>query len=430
MPFKIYRTFLNKFNSSFFFKNAITLVSSTAISQVLPIITAPILTRIYSPDDYGTLGIFLAVSYLFGVFSTLGYANAVMIEKDELDSKKVFVACIYNSIFVSFLSLVLIYLFKHNFTSFFQLGKLPSHYLFMIPFSILMTGINSTLSVWANKKGLYKRLAFSRVGTAVLTPLISILYGFLYHNLFGLILGIILGQLTFTLVLIIQNIKDDFKVFSFYTFSNLKNVYSKNLNFFLYSLPADFINSFINQIPVFMLSSLSGNAVVGQYNMSNRMLGLPSSLISNSVGEIFKQKATEDFHNSGSCILVFKKTLIWLFCISLPIFLIIFLFGPEMFSFVFGSKWKQAGEFSRIMTLMFFFRFFVSPLTYTFIIKQKQMEDFIGHIVMLIVPCICYGISHYLISDSNGTVFLKSYTVGYSIIYIYYLIRSYQYASN
>lgn len=422
--------FRQRIQNSSFLKNALTLISSTVVAQLMPIVTAPILTRIYSPDDYGVLGIYMAVSGLFSVFSTLGYANAIMIAKEEEEARQLMTICIYNALFVSFISLVVVLILRGVISKYFQIEKMSDIYLYFIPFTVLINGLNAALSVWANKKGQYKRMAFSRIGTSVLTPIISISIGLLYHDFFGLFLGLIAGQLIFTLVLWIQSWKDDTQLLQFLNFSLLKRPYKQHKNFFLFSLPADFINSFTNQIPIFILSSLAGPGVVGQYNMSNRMLGLPSSFISGSIGEVFKQRATEDYHKTGTCLPIFIKTFKTLFFLSLPIFSIIFIFGADLFAFAFGDKWRQAGEFSRIMAFMFFLRFFVSPLTYTFFIKNKQKEDFMGHLLMLIVPIACHFLSSSYPVFGHSITFLLIFTLGYSFIYVYYLIRSYQYAHN
>ena len=61
-------------NPSAFLKNVAAISSANIITQVLPIFTAPILTRIYEPSDYGVLGLFMVVTSLVGVFITLTFA--------------------------------------------------------------------------------------------------------------------------------------------------------------------------------------------------------------------------------------------------------------------------------------------------------------------------------------------------------------------
>ncbi len=419
----------NKYKSSSFIRNAITLVSSTVVAQALPILTAPILTRIYSPDDYGTLGIYMSVSGLFGVFATLGYSNAIMIVKDDEEAISLTTVCFYNSILIAAISLLLTIGLKNYVIVHFQAEKLAGAYLFFIPMTIFLTGVNTTLSVWANRKLKYKRLAISRIGTSLFTPILSIVLGLIYKNFFGLFAGLIGGQLIFTLFLWGQSKKEDKFRLNKLDFISVKAYYLKHRNFFLYSLPADFVNNFTNQAPVFVLSSMAGMSVVGQFNMSSRMLAVPSFLISSSIGDVFKQRASADFHQLGTCRPIFIKTFKTLLIISIPLFGLLFLFGPEIFALAFGERWRQAGSMSRVMVLMYFLRFVISPLTYVYYIKNKQFEDFLGHLLMLIIPIVG---GYWFILNHNSTYenFLVFYTVGYSFIYIFYLIRSYGFTSN
>ena len=121
-------------------------------------------------------------------------------------------------------------------------------------------------------------------------------------------------------------------------------------------MPSDFINNFSNLIPVFVLSSYAAipNVSVGFYNMSNRILGLPIGLISNSIGEVFKQRAASDYNDFGTCRPIFIKTFKALLISSIFPFAILILFGADIFAFAFGEKWRGAGEYSRILGVMFF----------------------------------------------------------------------------
>ena len=411
---------------SVFLKNAMTLVSSTAIGQIIPILTTPVLTRIYTPEDYGLLGIYMSISGLFSVLATLGYAPAILIEKEDKGAKNILIICIYNTILVCIITLISILIMRGIIIQYFQIEQLPAFYMLFIPISVFLGGVNTTLSAWANRKSQYKRLAFLRIGSSILTPILSIGLGLIYKNFFGLIVSLIVVQLIFTFILWFQLRNDDSHIFQLVPINKLKKSYIEHKNFFLFTLMADFINSFTNQAPIFVLSKIAGPVIVGQYNMSNRMLGMPAALISTSIGEVFRQRASEDFHKYGTCQPIFLKTLKTLVIISIPIFLILFLWGPDLFAFAFGAKWKDAGEISRVMALMFFFRFFVSPLTYIFNIRKKQFEDFIGHLLMLLIPFI--GLYYY--QNNNANSFFIFYSITYSIIYMLYLFRSYQLAHD
>ncbi len=55
-----------------FSRNVLTLMTVTTIAQAIPIAISPILTRIYTPEDFGVFALFLAI---LGVFSVVASAR-------------------------------------------------------------------------------------------------------------------------------------------------------------------------------------------------------------------------------------------------------------------------------------------------------------------------------------------------------------------
>ena len=156
------------------------------------------------------------------------------------------------------------------------------------------------------------------------------------------------------------------------------------------------------------------------------MLGLPIQLISSSISSIFREKAIKDYFEFGNCLHIFRKTAFSLILFSLIPLTIVLLFGPFLFSFVFGSKWHDAGVFAQILSPMYFFNFIVSPLTYTYYIAQKQKEDLVLHILFLISA----GIVFYLGKDISISQLLINYSILFCILYLVYFFRSLKFANG
>lgn len=213
-----------------------------------------------------------------------------------------------------------------------------------------------------------------------------------------------------------------------FSWKTIKILLQSHKNFPIYILPTELINVFTTQLPVLMLSRFAGSTEVGYFNMSNRILGLPSIFISSSIGEVFKQRATEDYHKYGSCRPIFLKTLKALAFIAIFPFLAIVFFGPELFSTILGEQWRMAGEYSRILSLWVYFRFFVSPLSYVFYIAQKQRMHLIGHLLMLFGTAIPFYLG--FIFFDNKIIPIAIFSITYSLVYLYYLYFSYKYTIN
>jgi O-antigen/teichoic acid export membrane protein len=146
------------------------------------------------------------------------------------------------------------------------------------------------------------------------------------------------------------------------------------------------------------------------------MLSMPTMFIIQAVGEVFKKRASMEFHTTGNCLRTFKRTFFTLALLSLLPFLIIFLFGPALFGFVFGMQWVEAGTFTRIMVLMFFLRFTISPLTFVTYLRGRQVIGLVGTIVYALSTIIvCYLIAT---NTSNVYYLLMGYVANFTWVYL------------
>ena len=418
--------FENFKNPSVFLKNILSVFTAATITQFIPIVTAPILTRIYTPNDYGVLGILMSITSLFSVFSTMGYSNAIIIAKTDEETNKVVGLCLKSVLVVSSVSLIIVMFFKNFLANSFNIKDFKT-LLILVPISILLSGIASVFSLLATRYKYFKIISINRVVSAVFSAVISIVLGLIYKSIIGLVLGFIFSQLinSFILLLFLRKIHK-FPTLIEYLKQNTNQTATSFSNFPKYVLLSDFINNFSNLIPVFVLSSYAAfpNATIGFYNMSNRILGLPIGLISNSIGDVFKQRAASDYNEFGTCRPIFIKTFKALLISSIIPFAILILFGADIFAFAFGEKWRGAGEYSQILGVMFFFRFTVSPLTYVFYIANKQRLDLYLHLLFIVVGFLSLFIGIKIYNNINLSLWL--FSISYSLIYIIYLIFSYK----
>jgi O-antigen/teichoic acid export membrane protein len=175
-----------------------------------------------------------------------------------------------------------------------------------------------------------------------------------------------------------------------------------------------------------MLGHLGGSHVVGWYNLSVRMLGLPSTLIATAVSDVFRQRATNDFHTFGSCRSIFLKVFKTLVLVSIVPFAILLLFGPSIFSFVFGEQWREAGKIAQVIGVLYVFKFVVSPLTYVTYIAGKQWVGLLMDILLLVTLLALLYISQHLGLSYMTSLFLLS--TSYSLLYILTFYLSYKFS--
>ncbi|MFN1835363.1 oligosaccharide flippase family protein [Balneola sp. MJW-20] len=413
------------FRSSDYLKNVTTLATGTTLAQGVSLITAPILYRIYDKDDYGTLALYIGIVAIIGVFSTMQYLQPILLEKEDEDAKKVMWLNRSINAVVTVVSLVLILFLGNNIATWLN-NPLITPWLYLIPVSIFFSGQNKIFRVWANRKKKYKIMSFNTILTAILVPVVSISIGLLREGALGLFLGLIASQMIPALVLLIALTRNEDLGLNYFDFGFIKKKAKQYKNFPLYSLPSEFVNRLTNQLPVFMISIYVGPAVVGVYNLCIRMLGLPIQLLGNALGEVYKQKATEDYNKTGDYSSIFIKTLKATFFTSLIPVLILIFFASELFVFFFGQKWLEAGILAQFMAPLFMLRLINAPLSYGIFIHNKLHIDMIASVIFGVGSLLCFTLGfNYL---DNYMHVLIIFTLFYCITYLIMIIYNYRLA--
>jgi O-antigen/teichoic acid export membrane protein len=293
--------------------------------------------------------------------------------------------------------------------------------------SIFVTGNYQAFYYWMNRRRQFKLLAMSRVSQSTTAAVVNLGMGLPSPGPTGLISGTVLGQAVCTGILgrylWRRNRIERYALSA----GSMKEQAKRYVNFPKYSILADSINNAANQIPVVLLTSFFGSSVVGFFNLTQRVLAAPISLVATSIFDVFKQRASSDFAALGNCREIYVKTFKNLVLISILPFVLLFVVSPGLFAFFFGETWRISGEFARIMTVLFFLRFTASPLGYVLYIAGKQNLDLIWQIVLFILTTSSIILGYYFGKVEYSIAF---FTISYSLMYILYLFMSYKFAKG
>lgn len=165
-------------------------MTGTTIAQAIPIAISPILTRIYTPEDFA---LYMAIASILSVVATGRYEMAIMLPKKDEDAINIVALSIAISFFVSFIPFLIVFIFNTQITELLGNPEI-SNWLYFIPVTVLLTGIYQSFNYWSNRKKQYKRLATSRVIQSSAASATNLGMGFGGFGTSGLILGQILGQ--------------------------------------------------------------------------------------------------------------------------------------------------------------------------------------------------------------------------------------------
>jgi O-antigen/teichoic acid export membrane protein len=410
-----------------YLKSILTLFSGTALSLLIPICSSFILDDLYTPAAFGIYTVFTGILVLFTSVAEGKYSLAITLPKEEKEAKDLFYlgVGITLSLFIVGVCLLAIYgLLAVGFNLVFY------DWWLLLPICVLLVGINESQNYWLIRQGNFGVLAKIKVKQAVVLVVFQLLLGYLHWGYWGLLIAQFLGYLS-NFINMNKAVQQSAHLSLFEAKANRSSILAlskRYINFPKYTLPSEFINVLINQMPAFFLGFFFGQFATGIYGLTHRILSLPISVLSKAVLDVFKEKASREFREHGNCKNTYQKTALLLFSMGVIPFGILGFFAPQLFDLVFNEQWKQAGYYAQILTPMYFLGFVISPLTYTFTIAEKQKNDFVYHLYVLVSMALAFGLSYYWFKKIEIT--LVCFVGNYCLIYLFYLVKSYQFSKG
>lgn len=397
-----------------YLKNILTMMSGVILSQIIMVLGSLVLTRLFTPKDFGVIALFLSLVNILTVISTGRYEHAIILPKKEKDGAIIMYATSIIILGFSIVVFFLIFPFINEITNLLKNEEIR-YWLIFIPLMVAFNAFFYVFRAWLIRKKDFKRVTQGAVLKSLLINSILIGGGLIKANPLLFLIANLVAQFAETFFLYIKIEKKTSKKYNKIEGFSLLKKYEK---FPKYLLPGDLINTYVSQNPIILLNLFFGSTVVGYFTLTQRVLGLPIKLISSTTKEVYKQKATEEFNLKGNCYKTFKDTFIALFLSSLIPTVILFFAAPSLFGFFFGEEWSVSGDYTRYLLIMFCFQFSVSPLSYTLFIRQRQHYDLFWQIGLLIFTSIGMFIGFYFKSADYAII---GFSISYAIMYLVYL---------
>ena len=412
--------------TSEFSKNVITLVTGTAISQAIPIAISPILTRIYTPDDFGILALYLSISSVLAVVATGRYEFAITLPKEDKDALQIlWLSCIISFVF-SLLTLVAVVMFNSELTELLGNEEISS-WLYFVPATIFITGIYQSFNYWFNRKKKYAKLSKAKVTQSLTTGTLNLSIGFLKKGgAFGLVFGNIVGQFLSAVYFIVQFFRRHPRAKMNAKKTQMLAQAKRYQDFPKYDVMAAFFNVSSNQATHIFFNMFFGAVTSGYFYLGQKIFNIPITLVAASVQDVFKMDVVTVHNAQGNTRSIYMATFKKLLFLAVVPTILLYFFSIDIIVFVFGENWRIAGEFVRILTPVFFMRFISFPLSYMFYVREKQKFNIIGQFLLLsaIITSFYFGRNY----DATTTV--QFLTVVYCIFYCVYLYISYSLTSK
>jgi O-antigen/teichoic acid export membrane protein len=408
-----------KLFKSEFARNVLTLVTGNTVAQAIPVAISPILTRLYSPDDFGVYALFASLTGIMAVVATGRYEAAIMLPEQEEDSANLTTLSVSLTIIFSALLFFLVLVLNNPLAQ--LLGNTAvAPWLYIVPLSVLFLGTYQSLNYWWNRQKAYRRLASSKVYQSGVMSAGQLGLGVLKAGGGGLIAGAVAGQFAAALILLKAIWKNGRGSFSETSPEQMKAMARRYSRFPRFSIAGAFVNSLAYNLAYILISMLFSSTVLGFYALVYRVLATPSTVIGSAIAQVYFERASVEKKQSGSTRNSFRNTFKRLLQIGIPVFLILFLFARYLFTFVFGSQWADAGLYAQILLPFFLVRFISAALSTTMTVFEKLKQALYVHSSIIIGNLVVFSLAYFLKLEFQ--TFLYFYSGTLSILYAAFLV--------
>lgn len=369
--------------SSSFAGDVFKLVSGTTIAQGLMVLASPFLARLYTPEDFGTLAIYLSITSIVGVIACLRYELAIMLPESDEEAANLLAVSLGFSLIVTCLTTLAIGWGGETLLGWLNAPGLKP-YLWLIPVTVLLDGVFQALNYWNSRTKQFGRLSIARVTSSAATVSTQLGAGYAGYATGGSLIGAnVVGKTISTAVLGEQIWRDDRATFwKAIRWQGMARGGRRYKKFPMISTWSTLLNTTSSQLPALLLSVFFSSSVVGFYSLGHRILSMPMSLIGAAIGQVFFQRAAIA-KKEGTISLLVDITFRRLLMIGLFPMLLLTVIGKDFCIVVFGLNWSEAGVYIQIMSLWIFMQFISAPLASLINIFEKLEVAFFIQLFLL-----------------------------------------------
>jgi O-antigen/teichoic acid export membrane protein len=348
------------------------IAGATVAGQALTLLLSPVLSRMYSPADFGLYGVFLSLVTILNVVGTLRYELAIPLADDEVSAVNLLVVgLIANASIIGLLALC-VPVFSEPLAAWIGTPELAD-YLWLLPLTLLATGVYYLLTYWAIRNRRYNVLArrniYYSLGQAVTTTGLGLL-GF---RPVGLLLGTFAGHMTGALAVARSLVTRERALFAQVSTRRMILVARRYVRFPLLSSWSGFVNSAGTVVPLLLLSKYFGPTVTGWFVLTTRVVGAPSAFVGEAVAHVYLgELAMRARLDPRALRRLFVTSFRRLLAVGTAAIIVISAPAPLWFPVVFGDRWREAGRYALCLIPLYIAQFVATPLASTLAIFERQ----------------------------------------------------------
>jgi O-antigen/teichoic acid export membrane protein len=405
---------ISYFSKSGFLSAVAKLSGATVLGQFVTLLASVILTRLYTPEEFGFLAVFLALLTQMTVFTSLRYEWAIPPAKDDDDAFHLVVWCFLIVFGTTILATVSVATAGKQIAQWLNFPKIAS-YLYLFPIALLFIGWYQVFNYWALRKKEFSLLATSQVNKSIWTSGSQVLLGMCLAGPIGLLIGAVVNQIAGTHILAKYFLRD-YRSGQFHLSpSKLVAIALKYRQFAGICIISSFFNYAAIAAPPVLLSFFYNPDAVGAFSLAQRLSALPAVFISNAISQVYFANACRLVHEDPQELkrLHVRTTMLLLGVSSLAGGA--FLVSPWVIPWVFGTQWQTTGVMAQYMSPMLVVTLAISPLT-MLEWMERNLEILVWHMLRFVLLITGFWLSWH--NHWSASIAIGVFSITTSVMYV------------
>lgn len=363
-------------------RNVATLMSGSVLGQLALVLTLPLLTRLYTPEEFGVLAVYASVLGIIGPIAGLRYEMAIPLPRTDGSALNVVVLTLICVGITTLLCSLAIIATGERIPEWLNTPAMAP-YLWMVPLGLMLSGTYQALNYWAVRQKNFSRIARTNLRQGVVGAVTQVGMGLLAIGPLGLIIGHVVGKSAGLWILTKDAYRQDATLLLRVRSQRILCLARRHKKFPLFSTWGAMANSGSSMLPPIVLAAMFSPEIAGFYLLAQRGVQTPLTLIGASVGQVFHPKAVEARRQGTLSKLVFTSSKYLLRLSVIPLAVVGY-FAPDAFAYLLGADWVVSGVYVRWLIPPILMQFFLSPISIIISVTENQMGGFLTQFLFLI----------------------------------------------
>ena len=407
-------------------RNFAKLLSANVVAQVIGLVIYPILTRIYAPEDFGLLNLFLSIGNVLVVLALADYYYSIVLPKEEKHA----VALVHTSFMLLLIVTAIVFFsvfLSHPISRLFKSPDFVKYY-WMMPLYVFVMGAWNILNYWYVRQKQFGRISGYQISQSILSAAGKISLGYAGILQAGMIYSVVISPLLSLIISLLSVLRKCILPLKKISWSNIRQQAYNYRNFPLFVLPRSFVNVLAGQLPVLLLTPFFGAKSVGLLSMAVLLGYTPIGTISRAIYQVLYQNTTQRVHAHQPIGRIFWQFIGYSSLVIIPVFVILLFVLPDFTAWLLSEEWRVVGSYIRWMLPWLYLSLIVGSTCYLSDVFMQQKTGLLFEVLLAVCRTVglCLGIYFHdfmlsIIGYSLGTAI----AVAAQLVWLSLMVRNY-----